>query len=95
MARLTSDQLINFTKAAIEARLAYDAWLEAGRPYGSDAINDPAYRRVREAGERLDAIGGFDAMTVAQQGLYEHEDDVMGAGTHLNHLWNGIGDWAA
>jgi hypothetical protein len=49
--------------------------------------------KAREIGVRLNALGGWDAMSAVFEvlGLYLHRH----AGAELSHAWDGIGQWRA
>ena len=80
-----------YFRAYEQFRMAIDAAIDAGKL--SNEISDE-YQAIRRAGERLNEVGGMDAMRAA---AYAYRDLELPSyvTTALNLIWSGIGEWVA
>ena len=79
------------------AKAAYEEF-EAAYAVAKDQtkIAQETRDKIRDAGRRLNELGGVEAMSAAVYAMFPSDEyRTYSAGSHLNQLWSGIGDWLA
>lgn len=92
--RPTTDYYLYLFKAVAQAREEYVKFEK--RNVGWTDASDGERTAIRATGERIYEIGGENALSASYRAFFPADENrTLAAGSHLNHLWSGIGGWRA